>query len=486
MRAAFGTRQAGWALLGALAVVYAVAYFSHPLFPGHGAGAVANGWWTWTDQQRYLREAGAIARGALGADTYFYPVGYPVLGALFVRWLPANPFFVPDLLLVLAAAAAWWRIVTRWLGTVEALGVMAAFALTHHAVLADTVVVPWNTLATQAALLAGVAATLELAGPRRVRVLAGLAAATYVVRPVDAAAFGPLLVFATWQAGTWRARIGSGATGLGILALAVAGVAGLNHTVFGAWRTPYEVGATQTIGFFGYPASYKFFWLFVDMRPLFDEAAPALLWRFPWLFLAGPGAVWWVRREGKAAGAALAAVAVSAGLYVNYNDLLPSDLYRFNLIHYLVWWFPLLFALGAAAVLRGWRTRAVRVALGVTGAAFVAVGGLRLEWRAVPATASEERGWRLPERRPLLVRWPGTPAAETIAAVRVDGRALVEYSEYVTALAPAEAQLLLGTKATGGVLSLATDAGGTVAPEYGEGVWRWRVTPSWWRRLFPP
>lgn len=304
-----GARGGGWLLLGLLAAGYIVAYGMHPLCPDVGDRAAVGGWWTWTDQQRYWREADAIARGALGRDTYFYPVGYAALGALFVRWLPAHAFLVPNLLLVLAAAAAWWRIARRWQGAVEAVAVAALFVLVHRAVLADTVVVPWNTLATQAALLAGVAAALEPRGGRTVLTLALLAAATYLVRPIDAVAFGPLLAFAVLRVKTWRRRIASAAGGAAIVGAAVAGVVALNLAVFGQARTPYEMASAQTVGFFGYPVSWKFFWLFADLWPFFGEPEPGLAWRFPWLWLALPGAVWVVGRE-RVAGVAAVATSV--------------------------------------------------------------------------------------------------------------------------------------------------------------------------------
>lgn len=484
--AALGSRGGGWLLLGLLTVGYLAAYGMHPLCPESGDGATG-GWWTWTDQQRYWREADAIARGALGRDTYFYPVGYSALGALFVRWLPAHAFLVPDLLLVLAASAAWWRIARRWLGAVETAAVAALFVVFHRAVLADTVVVPWNTIATQAALLAGVAAALEPRGARTVQTLALLAAATYLVRPIDAVAFGPLLAFAVLRVDPWRRRIASAAAGLAIVGVAVAGVVALNLAVFGQARTPYEMASAQTVGFFGYPVSWKFFWLFADLRPFFGEAEAGLVWRFPWLWLALPGAVWLVRRERVAGVAVLAAVATSVLLYVNYNDLLPSDLYRFNLIHYLVWWWPLLFAAAAAAVLKGWRTGVVRAAGALALAGAVVVGGLRLELRAVPVRAVGENVWLLPAERPLRVRFAGV-RAEAVGRLRIDGRPLVEYSHYLTPLAPPDLQVLLGSKARGERLALEPrENGGSSAttPEIGVYRWSWRVTPSWWRRVFP-
>lgn len=467
-------RGVPWVLLGALAVVYAVGYFQHELFPGHANDGVARGWWTWADQQKYLQEARAIAAGRLDRATYVYPVGYPALGAVFISWMPVNPFFVPDLLLVLGAAAMGWRLARRWLGVGETVVVGVVFVATHGWLVANTMIVPWNTLATQFTLLTGVWLVHARKGVGAVLGLSGLAAAAYVVRPVDAAAFGPLLVYATVRLPGWKARFAAGAMGIAVIAAAVALVGMLNVAVFGEWRTPYERASMETVGFFGYPMSLKFFWLFVDGWPLFGETEPALLWRYPWLFLVVPAGVWWVQRERAAGAAALATVVLSAVVYSNYNDLLPSDIYRFTLLHYLSWWFPLMFVVAWAACRRGWRSGAVRLSFGGAVLMLVVCAGLRLEPRAVAVEAAVDaaNAWRLPGTRPLLVEFTGVPT-ESATALRLEGRALVEYSQYLAPYVPSDLKVLLGRKAEGAVLTLEGVAVNG-PPRVSEYRWAWR------------
>jgi hypothetical protein len=475
-------RGTPWVLLAALGAAYATGYFRHELFPGHADDGVARGWWTWSDQQKYLQEARAIADGRLDRTTYVYPVGYPALGAVFISWMPVNPFFVPNLLLVLGAAAMGWRLARRWLGVVETVAVGMIFVATHGWLVANTMIVPWNTLATQFTLLVGVWLVHARTGIGAVAMLSGLAAAAYVVRPVDAVAFGPLLVYATLRLSTWKARIAAGVLGISMIAAAVAFVGGLNVAIFGQWRTPYEMASMETVGFFGYPISFKLFWLFVDGWPLFGETEPALLWRYPWLFLVLPAAVWWVQREGAAGVAALSAVGVSALLYSNYNDLLPSDIYRFTLLHYLSWWFPLMFVVAWAACRRGWRNGVVRAGFAEAALLLVVCAGLRLEPRALAAQVETiaENAWRLPEARPLLVECAGVPM-ETVTQLRLDGRPLVEYSQYLVPYVPSELKMLLGRKASGAVLTMegvTLDEG----PNVSEYRWAWRASR---KRLSP-
>gem|GEM_PF-2445554 len=495
-----GRRGAGWGLLALVAVVYLAAYRLHDLYPGIGDGANRDGWWTWSDQLKYLRQAEAIAAGEVNAETYFYPLGYSVLAAPFVRWMPAHAFLPPNLALVLGAAAVWWRIGRRWLGAAEVLGVGVVFGVTHWWLLADSVVVPWNTLATQLTMLAGVWVVVRkrresepqrpLAHPDvsgraarshesgRVWILAGLAAATYLVRPVDVVAFGPLLAWAVWRVPGWKEKMRLGAGAAVVVAVAWAMVGWLNLKVFGSWRTPYEAASMETVGFFGYPVSFKAFWLLLEGRPLFEEVEPGLLWRYPWLWFAAPAAVWWGRKDGGAGVAAVGAVGANAFVYLNYNDLTPAGIYRFTLIHYIAWWFPLLFLVVVAAAKSVWAEGGVR-SLGKWMVAGVAVAviaaGVRLEPRVKGVREEAGGGWRLPEERPVLV-WAREETVERAKELRLDGRELIEPSQYLVPYVPSDLKVLLGRKARGEVLTVAGDAGLRGEVEAGRLAWTWRIS----------
>jgi hypothetical protein len=224
--------------------------------------------------------------------------------------------------------------------------------------------------------------------------------------------------------------------------------------------------------------SYKLYWLFVDGGPLFRETDPALLWRYPWLAFAIAGAAFWVKRERWAGVAGLAALGLNWLLYVNYNDLLPSDIYRFTLIHYLAWGFPLLFLLVAAACRHGWGTRWGRAGIVVSLAVWVVALGVRLEERSVVVEQVAGESWRLPAERPLLVRFPGAPI-ERVGDLRLEGRTLVEYSGYLVPYVPSDLQLLLGTRTAGTRLTVAS--GSALAnheAQFARYVWRWRAEPA--------
>lgn len=467
-------RGAGWALLLVVAGLYSWAYWRDELNPGGATVGERIGWWSWFDQQKYGESAAALAAGRLDRETYYYPLGYPALGAMFARVWPAQPFFVPGLLLAVATAAAGWLFARRWLGATATLVLGAGFVATHAELLRLTMVIPWNTLPTQAALAAGLWLTVARCDVRGVLGLAALAAASWWTRPSDAVCFAPLLVVATWRLPTWRARFGAGAAGAGLIVLAVLAMGAVNLRVFGSWRTPYEEMSVGAIGFHSYPVAQKLFWLFVDARPFFGEPDTALLWRYPWLWAALPGAVWWVRRDGWAAAAGLAAVALNWTLYLSYNDFLPSGLFRFSQVHYLTWAFAPLATVGAAALFARERDRVVRRAWGVTALLFVGALGVQLEERPLPLAASPGRVAGLPQDRVVWVRFPGEPL-ERVSALRLDGRAIHEVNDYQIPYVPSDLRLLLlNDRLRGDTLEAEPPGVLRAVPAAGDFRWSWR------------
>lgn len=476
-----GSRLAGLLFLVALGAVYTWAYIHHPLNPGSAPVEARSGWWSWADQYKYLKATEALAAGGIAKEVYHYPLGYSALGVPFVRWLPAHPYFVPDLLLVLATAAMWWRLARRWLPATVALLVAAGFITTHGELLRLTMVVPWNTLPTQLTLLTGMVVLLETHGRRSAWWLAGLAAATWLVRPIDAVSFAPMLVWVVVRLPSWRERSGCAMGGIAIICTAVAAVGLLNQSIFGSWRTPYEQAAHIMVGFFSYPFAQKLHWTFVDARTFFGETDTALLWRYPWLFLAVPGIFFWVKRERGSGVATLATLGLNWLLYLGYNDFFPSSFYRFSLIHYVSWSFLPLLAWVASACWAGWKMKTVWGGWGLAAVMFMLVLGLQLEERSLPAAVAPGEVRALPKERPLWVRFPGE-SLEKVTKLRLDGRYLMESADYQIPYVPSDLKLLLGSRATGARLTALAEPGITATPQVGDYRWGWRWD---WSRVRP-
>lgn len=474
------TRVAAAVLLVLLGAWYAWVYARHPLNPGRAPVEQRVGWWSWSDQYKYLQSTQEMAHGKITPENYRYPLGYPVLGVPFVRVWPAHAYFIPNLLLVLAVAVFWWKFARRWLPATIALLAAVVFISTHGELIGLTMIVPWNTLATQLTLVASLWTMLALTGSRAVITLAGLAAATWLVRPVDAVSFAPMLVWSVLRLPGWRARIGWGAAGVAVLGVALAAVGLVNHAVFGMWRSPYEQAAFTMVGFFDYPLGQKLFLTFVDARPFFGETDTALLGRYPWLFLAIPGIFFWVTRERAAGAATVATLLLSWLLYLGYNDFFPSSFYRFSLIHYVSWSLLPLFAATVAACCVGWKTRAFWLGASLAVALLILCGGLRLEERALTAPVGPGEASALPAIRPLWVRFPGE-SLEKVTQLRLDGRSMTEAADYQIPYVPIDLKLMLGAHAKGAKLSAAPEAAIMATPQLGDYRWAWRWDLSRWR-----
>lgn len=478
MNAGLATRRAEWVLLALVGLLYAVAYAGDEMNPGTASVATRVGWWSWHDQWRYALSAEALAQGRVDAQSYFYPLGYPALGAMFARVMPAQPFFWPDLACILVTAVAAWRLARRWMSPLVALTIGVGLIALHAATLRLTMVIPWNTLPLQAALLGAI----WLAHARRDGVavvwLAVIAAAAYWVRPADAACLAPLLVFAALRLPSWSERLRWGALGAALVLVSVALMAWVNWRIFGDWRTPYERNTMVGIGFDDYPLTQKLYWLLVDGETFFGEYGTALLWRFPWLFLAIPGVVWWVRREGAAAVASVVVMGMSGLLYLSYNDFFPSGLIRFSLIHYISWMLIPLAVVAGAALLDGWRGGAMRVSVAVMIVVFGLALGLKLKERNLPAQVAAGAVEQLPATRPLWVRFPAEKIGG-VEALRLDGERMAESRDYQIPYATEDARVLLSLRARGSRLTSADGAWRSV-PEVGDYTWSWWPR---WRRL---
>lgn len=465
------SRRVELALLLAFAGFYTAAYMGNSLFPGNKPDH-PEGWWGWWDQSQYLREAVALSHLNFSPEAYHYPVGYSLMGALFARFMPVNPFFFPDLALILGTACFWWALALRCLSRVQAFVVAAVFIIAHLPVLAKTMVIPFNTIPTQFTLLAAVWVALTDSKPRAVLKLSALAAATYLMRPLDAVCLAPILAFSVLRLPSRQDRIYYGFSGIAIIAAAVAATAVLNHVIFGTWTSPYERQSLRDIGFFAFPFSHKLYWILVDGHPLFGETKPGLLFRYPWLFLVIPGAIYWVKKEGAAAGAALLSLGLIWVCYLNYNDLLPSDIYRYSLIHYFTGSFLILGLISAAAILRGWRSRSGQAGFALAALAFLLAVGIRMEegpLRPVPYM----NGLQITAERPLLVKFSNIPL-QPAHSIKLDGVLLGEYRHYLLPEILPNLQLLLSSNARGSVLTVEPSAGAIPAAAIGTFKWRWK------------
>jgi hypothetical protein len=380
--ACLGTRLVQTVLLLVLAIIYLIAYWMEPARPGASA-AYPLGWWGWWDQEHYWRCAADLAHGHLSAETYWYPVGYSLLGAPFYAMMPTHAFLIPDLALVLGIAAVFYRIATKFVSRTETVVGLALFIVFYRGVLAQTMVVPFNTLPTH--LLSYIILLLVGFGRvtgRRVIYAAVCVGGLYWCRPGDALCLGLLLGFAILRLPSWRVRIRVGLISALILMAFVACILLLNWSIFKTWKTPYEEN-TANIGFGSYSLAKKAFALVIDARPGFQLENTSLISHFPWLVLVPAGLVLLLRKSGWNAVGVIITIAATYMIYFVYNDFWPTNIFYYHLIHYLVWTVPLLALFAYIAVRDGWKDVAGRLGLLLPFFALVPVCFLTLEERVL-------------------------------------------------------------------------------------------------------
>lgn len=350
LEAEIGQRRVGIVLLVLLAVAYLAAYFGHPELP---TTTETPGWWGWQDQAKYRTVMEGLRQGSLDRHTYWVSFGYPATALPFADLMPLHPFLIPNLLMALGIAVAFWALSRRFLGRIDCLVLISLVLWTLRDELIRTLVVPWTTIPTQ--LVAYLAIYIHAARPGSIRsaTLVGcLVAFAYLCRAGDAACLLPLVVGTIST--TPRAHRVRGALG-GLLPLAAVFVLDrlVNARIFGGVRSRYEAGLRGT--FFNEDLLQKSYSIFSEGWTIYRVDEPMLAGRFPWLLLACPGLVWMATRLGRRVIAPALSVTACWILYLAYDYFAPTDLYHFNLVHYVAWTLPV-FALAAYLTLRrAWR-----------------------------------------------------------------------------------------------------------------------------------
>jgi hypothetical protein len=346
-----------------IAIVYTLGYLGDPALPGNN-DAYCAGWLGWWDQSLYFKTAAAISSGELSAATYFYPLGYPFLGALTWQAAPRHAFFVPDLFLTVGIALLFYRIVRRFLSPQETLLLIASFVFLYRGTLSDGLVEPWSTIPTHFfGYVMVVLLVVSRPTNRRIYLSATCVGMTYVCRVAEAACLLPLLGAAILYLPTWRRRIMAGLGASGIILLFVLTMALLHYRMFGSLTSPYEASARPGQAFGAFPMKWKMYSLFVDGHLFFRETEPMLLRHYPWFLLCVPGAAIVVHRFGLRGFGMVCSIVATYVLYFAFNDFWPRNIYRFHVIHYLVWTLPLIMLFAYIGVRDGWRIPRIRWSL---------------------------------------------------------------------------------------------------------------------------
>jgi hypothetical protein len=328
-----------FAALGAqiLTVLYMADYLGYPALPGNNPNYPL-GWWGWWDQSEFLQSTRALARFDFSPAQHWYPLGYAILGAPFASRMPQHPFFFVDLASLLIAYIAFTYFARRcgvglrWSAT---LFVLAAAA---DPVLFRQWVIPWNTSPLAAVIwLLFATAAAHMQGERRPACLGALAAVAPMLRPTDLVIAG-VPVLASVLADVWKRRL----TLRDVVVFSVAALvpmaayAGLHLAIYGPHPSEYMI-RSRDLGFSFHDFGLKAYLILIDPRAWIG-GGQGLIPRCPWLMLGFAGVLTAFRRPVPAMLAA--ALIVHALIYLSYVDLLPTDFWRYMVVHYWTFTFP--------------------------------------------------------------------------------------------------------------------------------------------------
>ena len=301
------------------------------------------GWWNWFDQGWYEQAAVAWAHGITVSTMHWYLPFYPLLGALFVRATPSDPFLGPDLFCLLATLACFARLGRYVLDAGPfsvLLGCAVFLGVTRSDLLMSEWVIPWTTTPETACFMGALLAVAGLPYTRRPAVRACVAG--IVAGAVTGFRGGEgLVLLAFMAAGTLllaspaRRRpaalalvIGAAAPGAALVAAYVA--------VWG-WHVSLYLQQQQQIGFDLRLLPSRWISMMIDPGPLFPPGE-GLARAFPWLVagLAGMIASLLVPGRGGRGAQALVVGATLAEivLFLCYRNLHPFMLWRLELHHY--------------------------------------------------------------------------------------------------------------------------------------------------------
>jgi len=403
-----------------LAIFFVARYLAIGDLPGNSEHPL--GWWGWWDQSQYLKSAAAFAVGDLDPAQHWYPLGYPLLGAIFFKTMPMHAFFFINLAAFITFGLLLIALARRlglgcWTGAVAML-IGAALP----SILAEQYVIPWTTTPV-ATLYAGFFlvysyVVIDGISPGRLAIMAALAATVVVIRPVDILALSPALLHIAYRlvhlyldVGQDQRALACKSTAVGLAAgVGVLGLSILLHIAIYGFHLSEYMKASSRLGLDLSIIPFRYFMIFSDPRDFFGSGV-GILDRYP---LAGIGlfglvyaTLFWRRFFG-----ITAAVWLTFGLYLAYVDFLPSGIWTYKNIHYLKWTFPFLALLAFVAIDHIFRGKQIAKSL------VAALVTLPLVTLGLSAEKQPSRSIKVVGERELLF---STPDSAFIAAIQFEG-----------------------------------------------------------------
>ena len=383
-----------------LASLYLLFYFLQSERPNPVSGSL--GWLGWFDQGWYFTSANSLSNLRFEDTHHWYPIGYPLLGAFFFKLLGPHLFLIVNLTSFLAFFTFFYRTFREYLGSwltfltfLVALLIPVEIQVPHSVrfPIATQFIIPWNSIPVAAIYAYLIYHSLPLSPPvtsAKSGVIGALVGALFFLRPVDLVALLPLSIAflsklshqtshrreALWAVSGFYATFGP------LLLLSL--------YIHGSLNSDY-VQTSKNIGLDFSRVLERFALLFIDATPIFGTKENPLIELQPWLPLALPFFTSWAYLDRRVGGTIVSTALLSLFTYLGYNDLLPTNLFKFNVIHYFVWLLPYLLAGAVVSMLIAVRQpKKLLIPACITLAFNFFCYGMRLEIERMPGTEALE------------------------------------------------------------------------------------------------
>jgi hypothetical protein len=344
-------------------IAFTVGYLWFPATPGNLEDHFM-GWFEWSDQGLYLESAKAIAHGNLSPSTYVYPLGYPMLAAPFIKWLPRHPFFLPNLFFSTGIALAYYASCRKLLTKVESasltvfLIILSGFSSTKAIpgglIWFNSLTIPWNIIPVFfAAYITTWLLIFNTADFRKLWVSSLVIALAFFARPPDVIFLGIIYLAGLLDLKTLREKV-KGLVILGIPSLIVLIIMFLSKwIVFGSLISPYDAAVSDQ-GFNLSNLFFKFYVVFFDGTPIYGYPELMLFPQMPWLLLCIPGIFWLAQKTNNKSWLLMLAMAVCLVIYISFNAQAPSNTFNYFGYRYFTWIIPWLGLCSYLTITRSW------------------------------------------------------------------------------------------------------------------------------------
>ncbi|MFB3918335.1 MAG: hypothetical protein ACE14M_16515 [Terriglobales bacterium] len=328
-------------------ILYLIAYVNSPLLPG---AVTPGGWWNWWDQGQYLRSAAALSKLDFTAEAHWYPPGYALTAAPFYALFPRHPFLPASVISIGVLIWSLHAIFRRYVSPILSLALIGTVLFLHGHVLRN-IVIPWNSMPTNAAIcLVAYLLLFRKAGVSDIVLAATASGVAFLCRPASAVAFAVL--FATRIVIVRRRAVAELVVAIVIAALFGAALFCWSYAVYGSFDIPYVKNEAE-VGFSPIKVPAKLFFCFIDPSLVYSTER-SLFNQFPWLLLSLPGIVYAWKRERLATMGLLGTVIVSLGFYMAYNNFNPLGMFTYHSVHYILWVFPILAMFSVLTIRFAW------------------------------------------------------------------------------------------------------------------------------------